>query len=112
MLRSEYLNIIQNVRKSHILDQKAKIPIILYIQTKIDKIETEIEMHISQQNAAKIREHYSKLSEFGSFNAIKMWSLKKKILPLQINQIVAKRDSSGNMISDKTHFYDCTGMNV
>ena len=101
MLKSKYSNIIQNMKKSEYLGQNERISIILYIQTKIDKIESEIEDCISKQNALKIKEHYSNLTEFGSFNVIKMWNLKKKVLPSKNNVIVAKKDSSGNLITNK-----------
>ena len=48
---------------------------------KIEKLDVEIADMISEQNAKKIKDHYSKMTEFGSFNVTKMWQSRKRILP-------------------------------
>ena len=101
VLKSRFLSSIEDVKNSLILSQNEQIDLILNLQKKIEDVNCDIEGMISEQNAKKIKEHYSNLTEFGSFNINKMWNLKKKILPPKNDQISAKKDSTGNMVSDK-----------
>ena len=41
----------------------------------------EIANLIAEQNAQKIKGHYSNMTDYGNFNVNKMWLSKKKILP-------------------------------
>ena len=71
------------------------------LQVQIEKVDEEIAKSISKQNAHKIQEHYANMSDFGAFNVVKMWKLKKKILPNRNDSPSSKRDSFGNLVSSR-----------
>ena len=99
--KSNILSKIQKIKYDIYFDHKEKIKNILELEEKVQILDTEIENLVAKANAYKIKDHYAGLTESGSFNVLKMWSLKKKILPQKIDLPSAKKDQSGNFITDK-----------
>ena len=84
-----------------ICDKNQLMKSILKHQNIIECLDIDIARLISEQNSKQILDHYSNLTDFGSFCCIKMWKLKKKILPNRNDHPSAKRDSSGNLATNK-----------
>ena len=70
--KSKFLAKIEDLKKSQSVNQKVQVESILKLQEKIDIIDLEIATLISEKNAQKIKDHYSNMTDFGSFNVIKM----------------------------------------
>ena len=84
---------------------KAKYPAIfnIVISEKIEQVEDKISDIVSEKNVKHIKEHFKSLSiGQGTFNNLKMWKLKKKIMPRSYDPPMAKRDQGGNLITTKT----------
>ena len=73
----------------------------LLIKLEIEEIEIDISNLISNRNVEKIKEHYSNLSDSGSFCVPKMWGLKKKLNIKSGDVPTAKKDKAGNPITSK-----------
>ena len=56
---------------------------------------------VLEKNAKQICAHYTNLTDFGSFDIIKMWQVKKKLFPGKYDRPTAMRDPSNNLICDK-----------
>ena len=68
---------IAEVKSMTCFEANVKIKIILHLENKVEILDREICDLISEKNAEKIRKHYSNLTDFGSFNIMKMWQGKK-----------------------------------
>ena len=74
----------------------------MVIEGKIQILDSEISNLVAKENASKIKDHFNGLTISGSINVIKMWNLKKKVFNNTCDQPSAKKDPSGNFITDKT----------
>ena len=99
--KSELRHKVEDLKKLLGNTKEHKMSEILKTQSEIEQLDEEITKIIAEKNANKIKEHYNGLTESGSFNVTKMWHLKKKILPLKNYQPTAKKDPSGNLVTNR-----------
>ena len=78
-----------------------KIYKIVVIKRKIENIEYLISLLSSEKNARMIKENFENLTEEGNFHIPKMWSLKKRINSQYSDVPTAKRDASGNLVTNQ-----------
>ena len=84
------------------LSEIQKINTLMMIQELIEKVDEEIAVISSENNAKIIKEHFSFISEFGSFRQGRMWDIKKKLHLKKFDYPTAKCDKSGNLITSKS----------
>ena len=73
------------------------------ISEKIELIEDNISERVAETNMKKIKAHFRGLSNFdGTFSNIKMWKIKKQIMPRNYDPPMAKKDKDGNLVTSAT----------
>ena len=91
LLKSDLQSIINN---SKCENERSKA------QYELEKVDSEIQEHISNRNANIVKEHVECIDTLdGKFNQIGMWNLKKKLCPRPKDPPTAKKDEFGNIIS-------------
>ena len=71
------------------------------IEVKLDYLKDEISTNCSERNKNIFFEHINKLSDVDEgFNAPNMWKIKKKLCPKAGGPPMAKKDKSGNLVTD------------
>ena len=71
------------------------------ITNKIKLIEKDIKEMMNNKNAEIIKEHFKGISNTdGGLNPIKIWKLKKKIMPKHYNPPMAKIDQDGTLVTN------------
>ena len=78
-----------------------KIYKIVILKKKIESIDLLISLLTSERHARIIKENFSDLTEEGIFHLPKMWSLKKRINYHKSDVPTAKRDPSGNLVTNQ-----------
>ena len=69
----------------------------------IEGVEEEISEVVAEKNAEKIKEHFKGLSNMeGKFNSLKMWKLKKTVMPRSYDPPMAKKHEKGNLATTTT----------
>ena len=71
-------------------------------EAKLNAVEEHIADLTAEKNVAKIKEHFSGMSNIeGKFNHSKMWKLKSRVLKRPRENPTAKKDSLGNLVTSK-----------
>ena len=70
------------------------------IEDKINEVQENIADECSKEYVEKVKEHVGNVCSIeGKFNRNKMWKLKKKLLPRNLDKATAKKDKDGNLIT-------------
>ena len=70
------------------------------VEKQLDKVEEELANIVAEDNYAKIKEELKDIDcNDGAMNAGKLWKIKKKLSPRQIDTPTAMLDRAGNLVT-------------
>ena len=79
------------------------------VTEELENVDKDIADHVSAKNKKIVEEHLGWNDDpLLGFNQTKMWKMKKKLAPKNtLDQPAAKKDHSGNLITDKIQLENC-----
>ena len=98
-LLNQKLSLKKEIKKS----QQVKIPLnVKELNVNLDCLEEKIANHLVTNNLNRISKHVEELCINGKFDNTKMWKLRRRLCPKNLEKPSAKLNEKGKLITDKT----------